>query len=202
MTRRGTTNSTENLRCPYTRQKWSNLIPLSTQHLFSVDSRSDYLAITVKTKGAPPIHHYTQFNSVPPIRSSSSDSRPKSFSPLLLPSFPTTYIFGNFNCYHSSWDSHNPEDQPGKDLFDWLLSSDLLPLSNPNHHTLLHRVTGNLSIPDLSLVPSHIASKCTWKALSDLGSDHLPISITIPTLLIKSISRSPSFNYNKARWYD
>ena len=29
------------------------------------------------------------------------------------------------------------EDQSGKDLFDWLLSSDLLPLNNPKHHTLL-----------------------------------------------------------------
>ena len=34
-------------------------------------------------------------------------------------------------------------------------------------------------------------------------SDHLPISITIPTSpLINSIHRPPSFNYNKARWDD
>ena len=57
------------------------------------------------------------------------------------------------------------------------------------------------SSPDLSLVPSHIASKCTWQTLPDLGSDHLSISISIPTTpLINSISRPPSFNYNKARW--
>ena len=48
-----------------------------------------------------------------------------------------------------------------------------------------------------------MVSKCTWKILLDLGSDHLPISITIPTFpLISSISRSPSFNYNKARCYE
>ena len=36
-----------------------------------------------------------------------------------------------------------------------------------------------------------------------LGSDHLPISITIPTFpLINSFHRLPSFNYNKARWDD
>ena len=39
--------------------------------------------------------------------------------------------------------------------------------------------------------------------LPDLGSDHLPISITIPTSpLINSIHHPPSFNYNKARWDD
>ena len=95
------------------------------------------------------------------------------------------------------------EDQSGKDLFDWLLSSDLLHLNNPEHHTLLHRATGNRSSPDLSLVPARIASKCTWQTLPDLGSDHLPISITIPTSpLINSSHRPLSFNYNGARWDD
>ena len=44
-----------------------------------------------------------------------------------------------------------------------------------------------------------MASKCTWQTLPDPGSDHLPISITIPTFpLINSISLPLSFNYNKA----
>ena len=192
MTRRGTTNSTGNLG-------GGVLIPvkngltytsLSTQSLSSLDPSSDYLAISVKVKGASPIHLFNVY--VPPIRSSSSDSRPKSFSPFLLPLSPTSYIFGDFNSHHSSWDSHSPEDQSGKELFDWLLSSDLLPLNNPEHHILLHRATGNRSSPDLSLVPARIASKCTWQTLPDLGSDHLPISITIPTSsLINSIHRYP-----------
>ena len=123
---------------------------LSTKSLSSLHPSSDYLAIAVKVKGASPIHLFNVY--VPPIRSSSSDSRPKSFTPFLLLSFPTTtYIFGVFNSHHSSWDSHSPENQSGKDLFDWLLSSDLLPLNNPEHHTLLHRATGNRSSPDLSL---------------------------------------------------
>ena len=174
---------------------------LSTQSLSSLDPSSDYLAIAIKIKGAPPIHLFNIY--IPPICSSSSDSCPKSFSPFLLPSSPTTYIFGDFNSHHSSWDSHSSENHSGKDLFDWLLSSDLLPLNNPKHHTLLHRATRNRSSPDLSLVPAQIASKCTWQTLPDLGSDHLPISITIPTSpLINSFHRPPSFNYNKTRWDD
>ena len=46
-----------------------------------------------------------------------------------------------------------------------------------------------------------MVSKCTWRTLPNLVSDHLPISITISTFpLINSISHSPSSNYNKAHW--
>ena len=160
--------------------------------------------------GALPIHLFNVYDfniyfnfNVPPIRSSSSDFRSKSVSTFLLLSYPTTYIFVDFNGHHSCWDSHSPEDQSGKDLFDWLLSSNLLPLNNPKHHTLLHSATGNRPSPDLSLVPAQIASKCTWRTFSDLGSDHLSISISIPASpLINSFHRPPSFNYIKARWDD
>ena len=44
---------------------------------------------------------------------------------------------------------------------------------------------------------------CVDPRLRSLGSDHLPISITIPTSpIINSFHRPPSFNYNKARWDD
>ena len=202
MTRRETTNSTGNLGSVVLILFKNGLTytSLSTQSLSSLDPSSDYLAIAVKIKRASPIHLFNVY--VPPIRSS-FDSRPKSFLPFFLPSSSTTYIFGDFNSHHSSWDSHSPEDQSGKYLFDWLLSSDLLPINNPEHYTLLHRATGNRSYPDLSLVPAQIASKCTWQTLPDLGSDHLPISIAIPTSpIINSFHRPPSFNYNKALWYD
>ena len=186
MTRRGTTNSTGNLGSVVLILFKNGLTytSLSTQSLSSLDTSSDYLAIAVKIKRASPIHLFNVY--VPPIRSS-FDSRPKSFLPFFLPSSSTTY-----NSHHSSWDSHSPEDQSGKDLFDWFLSSDLLPINNPEHYTLLHRATGNRSSPDLSLVPARIASKCTWQTLPDLGSYHLPISITIPTSpIINSFHRPP-----------
>ena len=132
--------------------------PLSTKFLSSLNHSSKYLSITVKIKGSSPIDIFNVY--VPPIRSSSSDSRAKSFSSFLLPSSPTTYIFGNFNGHHSPWDSHSTEDQSGKDLFDWLFSSDLFPLNNPEHHTLPECATVNRSFLNLFLVPAHIASKC------------------------------------------
>ena len=203
MTRRGTIISTGNLGGGVFILVKNGLTytSLSAQSLSSLDPSSDYLAITVKIKGASPIHLFNVY--VPPIRSSSSDSRPKVLLTLSLTIIHYYLFFGDFNGHHSSWDSHSPEDQLGKDLFDWLLSSNLLPLNNPEHHTLLYRATDNRSSPDLSLVPAQISSKCTWQIVPDLGSDHLPISITIPTSpLINSIHRPPSFNNNKARWYD
>ena len=114
MTRRGTTISTGNLGGGVLILVKNGLTytSLSTQSLSSLDPSSDYLAITVKIKGASPIHLFNVY--VPHIRSSSSDSRPKSFSPFLLPSSPTTYIFGDFNSHHSSWDFHSLEDQSGQ----------------------------------------------------------------------------------------
>ena len=131
MTWKRTTNSTGNLGGGVLILGKNGLTytSLSTQSLSSLDPSSDYLAITVKIKGASPIHHFNVY--VSPIRSSFSDSRPKSFSPFLLPSSPTTYIFGDFNSHHSSWDSHSLEDQSGKDLFDWLLLI-FYPSTTPN----------------------------------------------------------------------
>ena len=122
-------------------------------------------------------------------------------TPALNHSHPSSYHLSLLLTFSAILIAITPEDQLGKDLFDWLLSSDLLPLKNHNHHTLLHRATGNRSSLDLSLVSAPMASKRTWQILPNLGSDHLHISITIPTSpLINSISCSPSFNYNKARW--
>ena len=90
MTRRGTTDSTGNLGGSILILVKNGLtyFPLSTPLLSSFDPSSDYLAITVKIKEASPIHLFSIY--VPPIRSSSSESCPKSFSPFLLPSSPTT----------------------------------------------------------------------------------------------------------------
>ena len=149
ITRRGTTDSYGKPRrwCSYTCQKRFNLLPLSTQHLSLLDRSSDYSAITVKIKRTSSLYLFNLY--VPPIHSSSScDSRPKSFSTFLLPSSHTSYTFDDFNCHHSSCDSHIREDQLDIGLFDCLLSSDLL--NNPDYPTLLHRRTGNCS-SDLSL---------------------------------------------------
>ena len=95
MTRRRTTDSTENLGGGVLILVKNGLTysSLSTQHLFSLDPSSDHLAITIKIKKASPIHLFNLY--VPLICSSTSDSHPKSFSLFLLSSSPLFWIYLN-----------------------------------------------------------------------------------------------------------
>ena len=114
---------------------------------------------------------------MPPIRSSPTDGRTDSFSPSILLSSRNLFILGDFNCHHPLWDSRGTSDPPGGggEVFDWVLSSDLLPLNDPDTPTLLHRSSGSRSSPDISFTPSILALSCSWEVIQDLGSDHLPI---------------------------
>ena len=139
----------------------------------------------------------------PPIRSSPTDGRTDSFSPSILPSSRNLFILGDFNCHHPLWDSRGTSDPRGEEVFDWVISSDLLPLNDPDTPTLLHRSSGSRSSPDISFAPSTLAFSCSWEVLQDLGSDHLPILLSIPlSPVFHPNERPPSFNFQKARWDD
>ena len=69
----------------------------------------------------------------PPIRSSPTDGRTDSFSPSILPSSRNLFILGDFNCHHPLWDSRGTSDPRGEEVFDWVISSDLLPSMTLTH---------------------------------------------------------------------
>ena len=88
----------------------------------------------------------------------------------------------------------------GEEVFDWVISSDLL-LNNPDTPTLLHRSSGSRSSPDISFAFSCLALSCSWEVLQDLGSDHLLILLSIPlSLVFRPNECPPSFKFQKARW--
>ena len=130
MTRRGTTNSTGNLGGGVFILVKNGLIyySLSTQHLSSLDPCSNYSAITVKIKGASPIHLFNLY--VPP--SALFLLTPVLNLSHLLPSFPTTFSAILTAITH-------PGTLTANIYFDRLLSSDQLLLNNPDHPTLQHR---------------------------------------------------------------
>ena len=131
------------------------------------------------------------------------DGRTDSFSPSILPSSRNLFILGDFNCHHPFWDSRVNSDPCRKEVFDWVISSDLLPLNDPDTPTLLHRFSGSRSSPDISLSPSSLAFSCSWEVHQDLGSDHLPILLSIPLSPVFSPNECPpSFNFQKACWDD
>ena len=123
----------------------------------------------------------------------------------LPPSFPHPEISSSLGTsIHPLWDSRvtsDPPPSPGKEVFDWVISSDLLPLNDPDTPTLLHRSSGSRSSPDISFAPSSLALSCSWEVLQDLGSDHLPILLSIPlSPVYRPNERPPSFNFQKACW--
>ena len=139
----------------------------------------------------------------PPICSSLTDGRTDSFSPSILPSSRNLFVLGDVNCHQPLWDSIGTSDPHGEEVFHWVISSDLLPLNDPDTTTLLHRSSGTPSYPNISFAPSSLAFSCSWEMLQDLGSDHLPILLSVPhSPVFRPNNHPPSFNFQKACWDD
>ena len=125
------------------------------------------------------------------IRSSPTDSRTNAFSSFFLhPSLFQKSFLGDFNCHHPLWESKDISNSREEEVSDWVIFSDHFPLNDPNTPTLLDRspLTSSLFLPDIFLAPSSLALSCSWEVLQDLGSDHLPILLTISL----SLQRTPS----------
>ena len=162
---------------------------LSTSTLSSLDPYSDYVGINISLNNSSSLSFLNVYAS--PIRSSPRDGRTDSLSPSR-----NLFILGDFNCHHPLWGSRGTSDPRGEEVFDWVISSDLIPLNDPDTPTLLHR-----SSPDISFAPSSLALSCSWEVLQNLGSDHLPILLSIPlSPVFRPNELPPSFNFQKARW--
>ena len=110
---------------------------LSTSSLSSLDPYSNYVGVNISFNNPSPLSFLNVH--APPFRSSLMDDRTDSFSPSILPSSRNLFILGDFNCRHPHWDSRGTSDPRGEEVFDWVISSDLLSLNDPDTPTLLHR---------------------------------------------------------------
>ena len=173
---------------------------LSTFSLSSLNPYSDYVGVNISLDNSSSVSFLNVYAL--PIRSSPTNGRINSFSPSTLPSSRNLFILGDFNCHHPFWDSRGTSDPLGEEVFDWVISSDLLPLNDPDTPTLLHCSSGSRSFPDTSFALSSLAFSCSWELLHDLDSDHLPILLSVPFSPVhRPNERPPSFNFRKARWY-
>ena len=151
---------------------------LSISSLSSLDPYSVYVGINISLNNSSSLSFLNVYAS--PIRSSPKDGRTDPFSLSILSS-RNLYILGHFNCHHPLRDSRGTFNPRGEEVFDWVISSDLLPLNDPDTPTLLHRSSGSRSSPDM-FAPSSLSLSCFWEVLQDLGSDHLPILLSVPSL--------------------
>ena len=130
----------------------------------------EWLAISLKTNNGDMniINFY-----IPP-----TSCCPPGFSPDIsgFLEVPNCIIVGDANAHHPNWFSQGPVDTRGRSLAAQIDDSDAV-LLNENSPT---RVTPtSSSSPDLSICSSTLVCISSWKTVNALGSDHLPITISV-----------------------
>ena len=126
-----------------------------------------------------------------PIHSSPTDGRTDSFSPSILSSSRYLFILGDFNCHHPLWESRGTSNIRGEKAFDWFISSDLLPLNDPDTPIYLNFSSRNCSSPDILFAPYYLALSCPREVLQ---TSVLTIYyFSYPSLSIFLPQRAPPF---------
>ncbi|KAF0305876.1 hypothetical protein FJT64_022560 [Amphibalanus amphitrite] len=111
-----------------------------------------------------------------------------------------TIIGGDVNAHNNSWDIHQPEDAEGHAIEAWAIERGLT-IANSGQHTRVNPSTGGRSTPDLTLVSGDLAGGAEWETGPGLGSDHLPIYLTLPTINQRPKRKGPGrFWQQKADW--
>ena len=87
--------------------------------------------------------------------------------------------FGGLELRSPFWNSRGTSVPHGEEIFDWFISSDLLPFNSPDTLILLHCSSGSRFSPDISFALS-FALSCSWEVFQDFGSDHLLILLSVP----------------------
>ena len=112
----------------------------------------------------------------------------------------STIIGGDVNAHNISWDIYQPEDPESHAIEAWAIERGLT-IANSGQHTRVNPSTVGRSAPDLTLVSIELASGVEWETGSGLGSDHLPIYVTLPTIKQRPKRRGPGqFRQKKADW--
>ena len=119
-----------------------------------------------------------------------------------IPSFKSSLICGDVNGHTQLWDIHQPSDDRGEALLDWIMDKELTIL-NDGAHTRINKGTGNESTPDVSLCGTMWADKIEWSTGECIGaSDHLPIYITVrsKTNHQSVFGKTPRWRSNGVDW--
>ncbi|KAF0311097.1 putative RNA-directed DNA polymerase from transposon BS [Amphibalanus amphitrite] len=153
----------------------------------------------VRILGKSPISIFNIYR--PPIRRSPTDDREDNFDPAALPSDEDAIILGDLNAHHPLWDSGcDTADDVGNRVADWLDSVGWSPLNSgePTHSSYR---SGGSSAPDVAVCSRALARRSTWRVGPDLGSDHLPMLVSIRTTPRPEPStRKPQWSFGKADW--
>lgn len=111
-------------------------------------------------------------------------------------------VCGDFNAHSLCWDPHQPETALGEAIEDWAVDNELAIL-NDGGHTRQNPSTGGVSTPDVTLISRTLLDSrdTTWAPQQGLGSDHLPIKITLSSSVQRPQREGRGrFSHGKADW--
>ena len=112
-----------------------------------------------------------------------------------------TILLGDFNSHSKLW-GYKEANPSGKAIEEFIQSNPVKLLNTPlTEKTLHHYATGKEYNPDLDIVSIDMGD-CDRKVLECIGSDHLPVLLTVQNNMLRSLdaAQSTRFNYKKANW--
>ena len=83
-----------------------------------------------------------------------------------LPASNNCVIAGDFNGHSGIWDPFQPEDSMGNKIVDYMLKNDLI-CCNDGSHTRVSRVTGGVSVPDVTLASKNLENNIKWSTVNE-----------------------------------
>ena len=112
-------------------------------------------------------------------------------------------IVGDFNAHHVDWGGDGTISRGGgHHLAQHIIDSDFILLNDGSITRLPHRYGDEPSAIDLSLITPGLRQQTTWHTYTDdLGSDHIPIMISISRAIDKTAKPGDcGFDFEKADW--
>ena len=113
-----------------------------------------------------------------------------------LPHDRNSITGGDLNVQSQMWDIWQPEDYLGSNLEEWMMEKDFC--MNDGAATRTNPGTGGSSAPDVTLVHISLLDRVEWSTTECLGSDHLPILITVDCQV--TTLNAPSLTELKWNW--
>jgi hypothetical protein len=162
---------------------------------FIQDAHTECQAIKVSINGSDLII----FNVyLPPV-----SSCPQTYCPNLSSVFSRfdddVLVCGDLNAHHAAWDS-SLSDPRGVAISNAVDISPLVTLNVPSSPTRFPKSGAPLS-PDVTMASAHVALALTWTTHIQLNSDHLPITISLPSDDALPPRAAKTYtNFRKADW--
>ena len=143
-------------------------------------------------------HNITLINVYIPPESSCSNGYRPSIEHLLNLSPEDSIIVGDFNAHHDLWHSAGTHGSRGTTLASEIEESRLAVL---NDHSSTRVTASASSSPDITLMSEAYLPLAEWTVQAALGSDHLPITITLQGE-VRTTPRSARhfINFRRADW--